>query len=485
MKENNPEEKTLGITVKKDADLSEWYSQVIMKSELADYSAVSGCMVLRPLSYGMWEKIQSAFDKMIKKTGHKNVYFPLLIPESLFKREKEHVEGFTPEVAWVTYGGDTKLNERLAIRPTSETIMYDSYSKWVRSWRDLPLLLNQWCNIVRWEFQHPKPFLRTREFLWQEGHTVHADEKDCDREVLTILNFYQEIMEKYLAIPVLKGKKSESEKFPGALYTTTLEARMPDGKALQMSTSHNLGTNFAKAFNISYLGQDGKNHEVWQTSWGMSTRTIGAVVLAHGDDKGLILPPRIAPIQIVIVPILFDEHKEKILKKCSEIKEILGKKFSVEIDSRDGYKPGWKYFEWEMKGVPLRLEIGPRDMEKNQVMAVRRDTGEKIPIAEENLKSGIKKILVSIQKHLYRKAEKSLKENIIKAKTWDSFVKGIEDKKFVKALHCGNAECEAKIKEELQATNRVIPFKQPNLENKKCVKCGSKAKYLAYFARNY
>lgn len=485
MVEKNSEEKTLGIDVKKSDDLSEWYSQIIIKSELADYSSVSGCMILRPLAYGIWEKIQHAFNKMIKKTGHKNVYFPLFIPESLFQKESSHVKGFMPEVAWVTHGGDTKLNERLAIRPTSETIMYESYAKWIRSWRDLPLLLNQWCNVVRWEFQHPKPFLRTREFLWQEGHTVHADEKDCEREVLMILDFYQEIMEKYLAIPVLKGKKSESEKFPGALYTAALEAMMPDGKALQMATSHNLGTNFAKAFDISYLGQDGKHHMPWQASWGMSTRTIGGAVLVHGDDKGLILPPRIAPIQIVIVPIIFEEHKEKTLEKCKEIKNILGKSFSVEIDDREGYTPGWKFFEWELKGVPLRLEIGPRDIEKKQVVAVRRDTGEKIMISENDLKKSVKKNLISIQNNLYKKAKKFLKENIVKANSWDAFVKAIEEKKFVKAFHCGNPDCEAKIKEEIMATARVIPFKQPDLENKKCVKCGSKAAYLAYFGRNY
>ena len=473
---------TLGLNVKKSDNLSEWYTQIVQKAELADYSSVSGCMVLRPNSYSIWENIQKVFDGMIKKTGHKNAYFPLLIPEHLLMKEKEHVEGFAPEVAWVTHGGNTKMVERLAIRPTSETIMYESYSKWIRSWRDLPLLINQWCNIVRWEFKYPKPFLRTREFLWQEGHTVHATEEGADKEVMDVLSMYKDLMENYLAIPVLTGKKTEKEKFAGAVYTMTLEAFMPDGKALQMGTSHMLGQNFAKAFNIKFLGKDEKYHIPWQTSWGISTRMIGAIIMVHGDDKGLVIPPKIAPVHAVIVPIIFDKSKEKILKKAEEIKNKL-KDYNVEIDKREEYSPGWKFHEWELKGVPLRIEIGPKDLEKSQAVLVRRDTGEKEFVKITELNKKVEETLDKIQKNLFIKAKNFLNKNIVDVDNWSDFVKAIKAKEIPKAFFCGEKECEELIKSEADgATSRCIEFSK---ESGKCIKCGKKTQYKVYFSKSY
>ena len=473
---------TLGLNVKKSDNLSEWYTQVVQKAELADYSSVSGCMVLRPNSYSIWENIQKVFDGMLKKTGHKNAYFPLFIPEHLLMKEKEHVEGFAPEVAWVTHAGNTKMKERLAIRPTSETIMYESYANWIRSWRDLPLLINQWCNIVRWEFKYPKPFLRTREFLWQEGHTVHATEKGADKEVMDILGMYKDLMEDYLAIPVLTGKKTDKEKFAGAVYTMTLEAFMPDGKALQMGTSHMLGQNFAKAFNIKFLGKDEKYHIPWQTSWGISTRMIGAVIMVHGDDNGLVIPPKIAPIHAVIVPIIFDKSKEKILKKTEEIKNKL-KDYNIEIDKREEYSPGWKFHEWELKGVPLRIELGPKDLEKNQVVLVRRDTGEKEFVKITELNKRVRETLDKIQKNLFTKAKNFLNKNIVDVNNWKEFVKTIKAKKIAKAFFCGEKECEDIIKYEADgATTRCI---ESNKKAGKCIKCGKKAEYKVYFSKSY
>jgi len=473
---------TLGLNVKKSDNLSEWYTQVVQKAELADYSSVSGCMILRPNSYAIWENIQKSFDNMLKKTGHKNAYFPIFIPEHLLMKEKEHVEGFAPEVAWVTHAGNTKMKERLAIRPTSETIMYESYANWIRSWRDLPLLINQWCNVVRWEFKYPKPFLRTREFLWQEGHTVHATEKGADKEVMDILGMYKDLMEDYLAIPVLTGKKTDKEKFAGAVYTMTLEAFMPDGKALQMGTSHMLGQNFAKAFNIKFLGKDEKYHIPWQTSWGISTRMIGAVIMVHGDDNGLVIPPKIAPIHAVIVPIIFDKSKEKILKKAEEIKNKL-KEYTIEIDKREEYSPGWKFHEWELKGVPLRIELGPKDLEKNQIVLVRRDTGEKEFVKITELNKKIKQYLNKIQKNLFTKAKSFLNKNIVEVDNWKDFLNAIKAKKIPKAFFCGSKDCEELIKSESDgATSRCIESsKKPG----KCIKCRKKAKYKVYFSKSY
>ena len=476
-----------GITVKKSEDFSEWYTQVVQKSELADYAPIKGCMIFRENSYAIWEKIQEIFNQKIKSTGHKNVYFPLFIPESLLKREAEHFQGFTPEVAWVTTGGDSPLEERLAIRPTSETIMYATYSKWIRSWRDLPLKLNQWCNVVRWETKATKLFLRTREFLWQEGHTAHATKEEADKEVIEILNAYKDVVETYLAIPVLAGVKTEMEKFAGALYTTALEAMMPDGKALQMGTSHQLGQNFSKVFNIKFLDQAEKEQYAWQTSWGFSTRMIGALVMVHGDDKGLVLPPRIAPTQVVIVPIPYKgTDADLITAKTKEIQEKLQKSgISTVLDDRMEYTPGWKFNEWELKGVPIRIEIGPRDIKQKQVMLVRRDNREKTAIKEEETVTTVLKTLEEIQNNLFNKAKKLLEENITTVKTYDEFKNVLQDKGgFLRASWCGNSKCEEKIKDETGATIRVVPFEKERPFSK-CVHCGEEAKEVVYFARSY
>ncbi len=486
-KQKREKESGLGIAVKKSEDLSEWYTQVIQKAELADYTSVSGCMVLRPWAYAIWENIQKYVDAKIKALGHKNVYFPMFIPESLMKKEAEHVEGFVPEVAWVTHAGSEKLAERLAVRPTSETIMYESYSKWVRSWRDLPLLLNQWCNVVRWEFKHPRPFLRTREFLWQEGHTVHATKEDADKESMTILlDVYTKLIENELAIAILNGKKTENEKFPGALYTTTMEAVMPDGKALQMGTSHNLGQNFAKAFNITFLDKDEKRKTVWQTSWGVTTRLIGAIIMAHGDDKGLVLPPKIAPTQAVIVPILFDKTKKEVLKEAEKIKESLEKAgISTHLDDRDAYSAGFKFNEWELKGVPLRIEIGPRDVENKQVVLVRRDIGEKKIIKLSSLAKDAKKSLDELQKNLFEKSKKSLDEKTKPAKDYNEIKKIIDSAMIAKISWCENSKCEEKIKEDTGATMRVMPFDEDVKSGAKCAVCGKGAKKVVYVGRSY
>ena len=477
----------LGITVKKSEDLSEWYTQVILKSGLADYAPVKGCMVFRELSYAIWEKIQQIFNEKIKRTGHKNVYFPLFIPESFLKKEAEHFSGFVPEVAWVTIGGDTPLEERLAIRPTSETIIYATFAKWIRSWRDLPVKVNQWCSVVRWETKATKLFLRTREFLWQEGHTAHATKEEADQEVMLILNEYRDIMENYLAIPVLVGRKSESEKFAGALYTTTLEAVMPDGKALQMGTSHNLGQNFSKVFDIKFIGEDEKEHHVWQTSWGISTRVIGAMVMVHGDDKGLIIPPKVAPIQAVIVPIPYKTaDSSAILAKAHAIRDKLDKAgISTVVDDRKEYTPGWKFNDWELKGVPIRVEIGPRDVANGQVTLARRDTFEKIVVKDEEVVETVKRLLDEIQRNLFNRARKFLEDHITTVKSYDEFKEMLQTKGgFIKASWCGSRECEQKIKEESGATIRLIPFEREEPVSN-CIYCGGEAKELVYFARSY
>ncbi len=475
-----------GITVGKSENFSEWYTQVVLKSGLADYAPIQGCIFFRELSIGIWENIQKLFNERIKKTGHKNAYFPLFIPESLLKKESEHFEGFIPECAWVTHGGDSKLEERLAIRPTSETVVYSAYKKWIRSWRDLPIKLNQWCNIVRWETKATKPFLRTREFLWQEGHTAHATEKEADKEVIDILKIYQEIIQTYLAIPVLVGKKSEGEKFAGALYTTTLEAMMPDGRALQAGTSHNLGQNFAKPFGLSFLGKDKKKHYVWTTSWGISTRLIGALVMVHGDDKGLVLPPKIAPEQVVIVPIYFnDRQRKQALKKIKVLKKRLEENsVSVVLDDRKEYTPGWKFNEWEMKGMPLRIEIGPKDIQGKQVTFVRRDTSERMVIKDRNVVKSVSLVLNQIQRNLFRRAKKFLNDNTTTARSFSEFKEALKKGGFIRASWCASKDCEEKIKEETTATVRAIPLKKERVFSK-CVKCGKKAVEVAYFAKAY
>ncbi|MGQ9542811.1 MAG: proline--tRNA ligase [Candidatus Bathyarchaeia archaeon] len=479
--------KDIGVTVRKSENFSEWYIQVVTKAELADYSAVKGFMVLMPYGYSIWEKIQDFVDKRIKETGHRNAYFPSLIPESLLKKEAEHFSGFTPEVFWVTHTGDNKLGERLAARPTSETIAYYSYAKWIKSWRDLPLLLNFWNSVLRAEITSTKPFIRTSEFLWQEGHTVHETKDEADREVIMILNLYRELIEDLLAIPVITGMKTEREKFLGALYTTTLEAIMGDGKALQMGTSHNLGQNFSKPFEIKYLGRDGLEHYAWQTSWGVSWRLIGAVVMVHGDDKGLVLPPRIAPIQVVIVPIFFSEEERRMVDaRAREVQRDLSEAgMSVHYDDRTQFTPGWKFNEWEMKGVPLRIEIGPRDIKENRVVAVRRDTGEKVKLATEGLVKNIGDILASIQRSLFDRAKKFFDEYTVRVDDYSSFKKILDDKGgFIKACWCSSQECEEKVKIETGATIRVIPFNQEPVWSN-CIYCGKTADKVVYFARAY
>lgn len=476
-----------GITVKKEENFSEWYSQVVIKSGLADYGPVQGTIAMREYSFEIWERIKEIFDKMIKESGHKNAYFPLLIPESFLKKEAEHFKGFVPEVFWVTEAGDNKLGEKLAIRPTSETIIYHFYSKWIRSWRDLPVLLNQWCNVLRAEIKSTKPFIRGSEFLWQEGHTAHATKEEADEEVMKILNFYRKLMEEYLAIPVLVGKKSEREKFAGALYTTTLEAIMPDGKALQMGTSHNLGQNFSKPFEIKFLDKDEKEKYVWQTSWGISTRLIGALVMVHGDDKGLILPPKVAPIQVVIVPIYYSEKEfEKVVKRAKKLEEKLKRaNFSVLIDERKEYTPGWKFNEWELKGVPLRIEIGPKDLKEKRVVLVKRNDFKKIQVEEKELVEKVGEILEEIQKELFEKAKDFLKKHITVVKNMEEFKKVIEEKGgFLKVCWCGEESCEEKIKVETGATIRVVPFEKEEVFSN-CIYCNKEAKEVVYMARSY
>lgn len=476
-----------GVTVKKNEDFSEWYTQVILKSGLADYAPVKGCMIFREDSYAIWEKIQEIFNQKIKATGHRNVYFPLFIPESFLKRESEHFAGFVPEVAWVTQGGNSPLEEKLAIRPTSETIMYATYARWIRSWRDLPLKLNQWCNVVRWETKATRLFLRTREFLWQEGHTAHATEKEADEEAMEILNAYKDVMESYLAVPVLAGKKTEMEKFAGALYTLALEAMMPDGKALQMGTSHQLGQNFSRVFDIKFLDENEKEQNVWQTSWGFSTRMIGAVVMLHGDDKGLILPPRVAPTQVVIIPIPYrGAETERIAAKCKEVLERLQKnRVAAALDDRCEYTPGWKFNEWELRGVPVRIEIGPRDIKQGQVMVARRDTSEKVPVKDEEIESTITSLLEEIQCSLFNRAKKLLDENTTTVRTYSEFKETLEKKGgFIRASWCSDAKCEEKIKDETGATIRIVPFEKEK-PFAKCIYCEQQAKEVVYFARSY
>jgi len=477
--------KDLGITVKKDENLSEWYTQVITKAQMADYSSAKGFMVLMPYGYAIWESIKEYFDKRIKEIGHKNAYFPLLIPERLLRKETEHFAGFTPEVFWVTHTGDRELGEKLAVRPTSETIIYESYSRWVNSWRDLPILINVWNSVVRAEITGTRPFLRTSEFLWQEGHTVHESEKEAETEVMTILEIYKQLVEDQLAIPVLTGRKTEREKFKGAVYTTTLEAIMPDGKALQMGTSHHLGQNFSKPFEIKYLGKDEKEHFAWTTSWGVSWRVIGALILSHGDDKGLMLPPRIAPTQVVLVPIFYKEaDKESILKVIRELAEELERAgVRTYVDNRTQYTPGWKYHEWEMKGVPVRVEIGPKDLLHNQITVVRRDTGKKESLDRQTARQTIMRILEEIQSLLFERASKKMMELTSTATNLESFKQLLEEKGgFIKGYLCDES-CEENIQKETGATVRLI---SPDQSQKgECLYCKSENSRLVYFARAY
>ena len=465
-----------------DEDFAQWYTDIVKKADLCEYSSVRGCMIIRPYGYAIWENIQKILDSMFKETGHENVYMPMFIPESLLQKEKDHVEGFAPEVAWVTHGGSEKLEERLAFRPTSETLFCEHYANLIQSYRDLPKLYNQWCSVVRWE-KTSRPFLRSVEFLWQEGHTAHATEEEAQEETIRMLNVYADFCEKSLCIPVIKGRKTEKEKFAGANATYTIESMMHDGKALQSGTSHNFGDGFAKAFNIQYTDKDNTLQYVHQTSWGLSTRLIGAIIMVHGDNNGLVLPPAIAPIQTVIIPIA--SHKEGVLDKAQELaNQLKNAGIRVHMDTTDKM-PGWKFAEYEMKGVPLRLEIGPKDLEKGQVVLARRDNGEKLFIPMEQLLDKIPELLESISQNLYQKALQNRAEKTFTAKDYDTFKELIETKPgFIKAMWCENAECEAKIKEDTGATARCMPFEQETIGDT-CVCCGKPAKTMVYWGKSY
>lgn len=483
----NKKERFVKKITLKSVDFSRWYVEIIQKAELADYAPVKGMMVIRPYGYAVWERIQRLVDDRIKKSGHSNAYFPLLIPESFLQKEAEHLEGFAPEVAWVTHGGKEELEERLAVRPTSEAIIGNMYAKWIKSWRDLPLLINQWANVVRWE-KVTRPFLRTTEFLWQEGHTAHESFEEAQDETLMILSLYKEFVENELAIPVISGKKSKKEKFAGALETFAIEAMMSDGKSLQMGTSHNLGQQFSKVFNIRFEDRNQKLQYVWQTSWGVSTRLIGALVMTHGDDSGLKFPPNIAPVQVVIVPISTGNWKENVLPLARNIEKKLGEEgLRVKLDEREEFTPGWKFSEWEMRGVPLRVEIGPKDIEKKQVVVVRRDTGKKENVTQASMNRKVPEILREIQKNMFEMALKFQQENTREVKDYEEFKAIMESKKgFIKAFWCEDQVCEEKIKEETMATIRVILLDQDKKAARgKCVFCQKPTETVVYFGRAY
>ncbi len=468
----------------KSKDISAWYRAVVREAELADYAPVRGTMVFRPWGYALWEKVQESLDKKIKAMGVDNAYFPIFIPMSLLEKEKTHVEGFSPELAVVTHGGGEKLAEPLAVRPTSETIMYAMFSKWITSWRELPLKVNQWCNVVRWE-KRTFPFLRTAEFLWQEGHTAHATHEEAEKQVREALAAYEAEFHDYLALWGITGWKSETEKFAGGLKTTTYEVMMPDGKSLQAATSHDLGQNFAKAFEVKFQDKEGKMKYVWQTSWGLSTRALGGLIMVHGDDDGLFLPPKMAPVQVVIVPIYQDETKEAVLAEAKQVKTELEKKFRVKLDDRDSYSPGWKFNYWEVKGVPLRLEIGPKDIEKNQVVLVRRDILEKMVVERSELAKVIQVTLASQQEEALARSKKMTEEQTRVVDDYAKFKEIMATKRgFIRAYWCGKPECEAKIKAETKATTRCLPFDEPHQKGK-CIYCGKPAEQRWYFAQAY
>jgi prolyl-tRNA synthetase len=466
-------------------DFSRWYLDVVKKAELADYSPVKGCMVIRPYGYAIWELIQRQLDDRFKATGHVNAYFPLFIPESLIMKEAEHVEGFAPQVAWVTKGGTEELEERLVVRPTSETIFGVMYQKWIQSWRDLPVLINQWANVVRWE-KVTRPFLRTTEFLWQEGHTAHETEAEAQEETLKILALYKEFAENVLAMPVVDGQKSSSEKFAGAEKTYSIEALMGDGRALQAGTSHNLGQNFAKAFEIQFQGRDKTLQHAWTTSWGVSTRLIGGTIMTHGDDSGLILPPRVAPFQVVIIPIPRGTWKETVLPACQAIRDDLkAAGIRVKLDDDESQTPGWKYAEYEMRGVPLRLEIGPKDLEKRSVFSARRDTKAKAPLPMDGLAGHVTALLDEIQANLLARARAFRESRTQATASWQEFTSIMEGRPgFVVSPWCETDECEAQIKAATQATIRNIPFGS-SVPTGTCVKCDKPAKVNAWFAKAY
>ena len=463
-------------------DFAQWYTDIVRKAELADYTDTKGCIAIRPYGYAIWENIQNYADKKFKEVGITNLYMPVLIPESMLEKEKDHVEGFAPEVAWVTMGGGEELDERLCIRPTSETMMSTMYSKWVKSWRDLPILGNQWCNVLRWE-KETRPFLRSREFLWQEGHTVHETAKEAEERTLLMLDIYADVIENLLAIPVLKGQKTKKEQFAGADSTYTVETMMHDGRALQAGTSHYFGQNFTKPFDIKFQNREGKEEYAYQTSWGISTRLIGAVIMAHGDNRGLKLPPRVAPIQVVIIPIA--QHKEGVLEKVSEIYSNLNKKYRVKFDDRDNCSTGFKFNDWEMRGVPVRVEIGPKDLENNQAVLVRRDTGEKETVELKKLDERLESLLEEIQKNMFNECLKRKKKKTSVAYTLEEMIEIMKKNQgFIKTMWCGNVECEDKVKEVTGAHSRCMPFVQEKLADV-CPVCGKKATKMVVWGRQY
>ncbi|TCT13941.1 prolyl-tRNA synthetase [Natranaerovirga pectinivora] len=475
------EKKLVEAITSMEVDFAQWYTDVVKKAELVDYSGVRGCMVIKPNGYAIWELLQRQLDQRFKDTGHQNVYMPMFIPESLLQKEKDHVEGFAPEVAWVTHGGSEELTERLCVRPTSETLFCEHYSNEIQSYRDLPKLYNQWCSVVRWE-KTTRPFLRSLEFLWQEGHTAHATAEEAEEETIKMLNVYADFCEEVLAIPMIKGQKTEKEKFAGAKATYTIESLMHDGKALQSGTSHNFGDGFAKAFEIQYTDKDNTLKYAHQTSWGVSTRLIGAIIMVHGDNNGLVLPPAIAPTQVVIVPIA--QHKEGVLDKANELKALLSKDFRVKLDDTDK-SPGWKFSEHEMRGIPLRVELGPKDIENNQAVLVRRDNGEKIFINLDEIEEKVAETIAAIQSGLLEKARNHRDENTFTAKSMDEFEKIlVETPGFIKAMWCGDTACEETIKEKTGATARCIPFEQEDISDT-CICCDKPAKKMVYFAKAY
>ena len=475
----------VGITVSKNEDFSEWYTQVVLKAKLADYAPVKGLIVLRPDGYSIWESLRNTFDKKFARNGIRNGFLPILIPESLLGKEQKHFAGFNPEVFWVTHSGTNEVGDRLALRPTSETLAYTLYSKWIQSWRDLPLKINFWNTALRAEIKATKPFLRTSEFLWQEGHTVHSTKEEAEKEVIKILDIYKNTVEEELAIPVTTGKKSEKEKFVGAEYTTTMESIMPDGKALQMGTSHFLAQNFSKPFEVKFADKDNVEHFAWQTSWGVSWRLIGAMIMAHGDDKGLVLPPKVAPIQVVIIPIYKnDNDKENVIEKVNEITNSLeSKNLRVHIDSREEFTPGYKFNDWELKGVPIRIEIGPKDIENQTMIVAKRFNHEKIKLELKKVDE-ITIILEEIQTEMLKKAKTEALENTIDIESYDEFKMKIEKGGFFNSPWCGKLECEEKIKEETGAEIRVIPFNSENT-SKKCIYCKEQSTSVPIFARGY
>jgi prolyl-tRNA synthetase len=518
VKKGSEKSAKLGIEVDKEKDPSEWYTQAITKAEMIEYYDVSGCYILRPWSFTIWENIQRFFDTEIKKLGVENAYFPLFISQRALTSEKDHIEGFEPEVAWVTRAGKKPLKEPIAVRPTSETVMYPAYAKWIRSHRDLPLKLNQWCNVVRWEFKHPTPFLRSREFLWQEGHTAFATLEEAGAEVLQILDLYGRVYEDLLAVPVIKGKKTEKEKFPGGYYTTTVECFIPTaGRGIQAATSHCLGQNFAKMFGLTFEDHNGDKQLPWQNSWGLTTRSIGIMILTHGDNNGLILPPRVAPIQVVLVPILFKDVtvNNNLLARAKEIiAELNAVGVRAHLDDRDNYNPGFKYNHWELKGVPIRLEFGPKDFENKSIVAVRRDTKAKEPLNWATLSTRIREILDDIHNSLLSKARTLRDERLAKITKWEEFIPALDAKKMVLAPWCQETECEDKVKEKTtpvkkdnkpepkpndnnqdeefepalsgSAKSLCMPFDQPKMEEGTCCfQCGKPAKVYCLWGRSY